>query len=268
MKTCYICDKEIREEQKICYDCYKEVKNLKEIPANEIVLDCDHREFGDITLRRMGMILSVEGYRLEIYKAEGQKSYHIHIKNIPHIEELPKKQNKLYKELFLKKYMKRITEILGYEPEGLEKMDFTLCVPNHLVAEEYKTHFKYKTEKKLIVVINEENRNFCEIELYNLATQEKEEYKPQVEGSGITAKIIEKISIVDIAKQFGLSIQGNKTLCPFHPDNNTPSLVFYESQGRYICFGCNKKGNIIDFYSKLKGLKPKFKYEMVKENDL
>ena len=267
MKTCYKCGKEIREEQKICYDCYKRLNNLREVLPNEIILDCDNREHGDLTLRRMGMLLSNEGYRLEIYKAEGQKSYHIHIKNIPHIEELPKEQNKLYKELFLKKYMKEFVNILGYEPEGLSAMDFSLCIPKHLLAEEYKLHFKYHKEKKLIAVINEDYTNFCEVEIYNLATQEEKEYKPNIESSGITAKIIEKISIIDIGKQFGLDIQGNKTLCPFHSDNKTPSLVFYENQGRYICFGCNQKGNIIDFYFKIKQLNPNFKYKMKIKNE-
>ena len=263
MKRCYKCSTEIREEQKICYSCYKKLNNLREVYPNEIILDWDSREHGDINLRRIGMVLSIEGYRMEFYKAEGQKSYHVHIKDIPHIKELTKQQNKLYKELFLKKYMKRLVELLGYEPEDLDKLDFSLCIYKHLLAEENKLHFKYKKEKKLIAVVNEGYKNFCEIEIYNLVIQEKTEYKPNVKGSGITAKIIEKINIIDMANQFGLSVQNNKVLCPFHEDNKTPSLVFYENQGRFICFGCNQKGNIIDFYSKLKELNPNFKFKML-----
>jgi hypothetical protein len=260
MKTCE-CGNEIRDDQSICHECFQKINNLRPIGRDEIVLDCDDRENGDNLLRQVGMCFSVDGYELEVWRVQGGKSYHIHIKNIPHISELPKEQNKLYKELLLKKYMHKVVELLGYEPAGINKLDFSLCIPDHLVAEENKLHFKYKQEKKLIAIINEENLNYCDMEIYSQATQQTKKYNPKINGSGITAKIVQRISIIDMAKQFGLSVNKNKTLCPFHKDNNTPSLVFYEEQGRFTCFGCDIKGNIIIFYAMLKQLNPDFKYK-------
>jgi len=260
MKTCPYCKIEIREDQSICYECYKQINNLRPVARNEVVLDCDDRENGDLCLRRIGMVFAFDGYELEVWRVEGGKSYHIHIKTIPHIAELPKNQNESYKVLLIKKYIQKLKELLGYESEGVNKIDFTLCQPDHLVAEENKPHFKYKQEKKLIAIINEGKLNFCDKEVYNLAIQEKEEYKPLVKGSGITAQIVQAISIKEIANQFGLKVEKNKCLCPFHEDNKTPSLYFYESQGRFYCFGCLAHGNIIKFYTMLKDLNPNFQY--------
>jgi len=259
------CGSEIRDDQTICFSCYKKSKNLKPIARDEVVLDCDIREneFGDIGVCRVTQLMVIDGYKIEIYKSKGQKSYHTHIKNIPHISDLPKEQNELYKKLLIQKYIKKVREII--EAPELDKIDYTLCQLGHLVAEENKPHFKYKTIKKLIAVLNENNENFADLEIYRLAIQEKKEYKPIVKGSGITAKIIRAISIKDIARQFGLSLIGNKCLCPFHPDNKTPSLVFYEEQGRYCCFGCMAKGNIIKFYASLKELNPNFVYKKPQE---
>lgn len=265
MKLCK-CGTEIRDDQKQCYGCFKSSQNLKSVARDEIILDCDDRKNGDMILEQISQLIAIDGYRLEMWKAAGQKSYHVYIRNIPHIAELPAEQNKLYKELLIKKYQFKLREMLGCEPEGLSKIDFSLCVPDHLVAAENKPHFKYKTEKKLIAVINPNCKNFCEKDIYEEVTsQDVLNYKPQVTGTGITAKIIQKISIIDIARQFGLDVHGNKTLCPFHPDNKTPSLVFYEQQGRFCCFGCQAKGNIIKFYAMLKGIRLDFVYHKPKE---
>jgi len=264
-KFCNLCKTEIKEEQEICFDCFKRINNLREIEKNEIVLECDDRINGDEILRQIGLLFSVEGYCLEVWRVEGGKSFHIHIKNIPQISELSNEENKLYKELLIKKYIQILKNILGYIPTGLDKLDFSLCNNNHLIAEENKLHFKYKKPKLLIDIVNRGENNFCDKEIYELVKQNKQEYKPTIKGSGITAQIIQKISIIDIAKQFGLSVYKNKTLCPFHPDNNTPSLVFYEQQGRFYCFGCQANGNIIKFYAMLKKLNPNFRYTKTKE---
>lgn len=55
------------------------------------------------------------------------------------------------------------------------------------------------------------------------------------------------------AEYYGLNIQRNgMTLCPFHNDH-TPSL---KVDTRFYCFGCQAKGDVIDFVSKLFGLSP------------
>ena len=53
------------------------------------------------------------------------------------------------------------------------------------------------------------------------------------------------------AEYYGLNVQRNgMTLCPFH-DDHAPSL---KVDTRFYCFGCQVKGDVIDFVSKLFGL--------------
>lgn len=53
------------------------------------------------------------------------------------------------------------------------------------------------------------------------------------------------------AEYYGLNVQRNgMTLCPFHNDH-APSL---KVDTRFYCFGCQAKGDVIDFVSKLFGL--------------
>ena len=223
---------------------------MRPIARDEIVLDCDDRDNGDLGIRQLCIGFSLAGYCIEIYRAEGQKSYHAHIKGIPHIADLPKEQNRLYKELLIKKYIQMARE---YHPcPALDKLDFSPCIPDHLIAQESKAHFKYGSVKKLIAVVNEGYQNFCDSEIYNLAMQTttlKPLQPSNIEGSGVTAQIIRKIKIISIAQRFGISVNNNGMAeCPFHPDTK-PSLKFYSEQGRFYCFGCHLHGNIIFFYA-------------------
>lgn len=221
------------------YKEFQGIKNLRKIKPNEIVFDIDNRELGFEAINFIALKLYNRKYRFEIYYAEGQKSPHLHIKEIPYIDKLSKEQNKQYKEKILDKYSE------GYIP------DKSLCVYEHLIAEENKPHFKYKTIKRLLGIWNDNLKNFCEKDIYEQAKQEQE-YKPKIKGSGITAHIIRNISIIDLARSYGLDVnKSGFAVCPFHEDNN-PSLKFYEEQGRFFCFGCNLKGNIIDFLALLK----------------
>lgn len=53
------------------------------------------------------------------------------------------------------------------------------------------------------------------------------------------------------AEYYGLNVQRNSmTLCPFHNDHD-PSL---KVDTRFYCFGCQAKGDVIDFVSRLFGL--------------
>ena len=62
-----------------------------------------------------------------------------------------------------------------------------------------------------------------------------------------------QITTRQAAEYYGLSIQRNgMTLCPFHNDHD-PSL---KVDTRFYCFGCQAKGDVIDFVSKLFGLSP------------
>ena len=59
-------------------------------------------------------------------------------------------------------------------------------------------------------------------------------------------KISEKISILDVAKKYGIEVKRNKSPCPFHADKD-PSLVFYPKTNSWFCFGCRKGGDVINF---------------------
>jgi hypothetical protein len=50
-------------------------------------------------------------------------------------------------------------------------------------------------------------------------------------------------------------VGGNEyeAICPFH-DDKKPSFNFNDHTGQYFCHGCNKKGDLIHFYAKIKGL--------------
>ena len=53
------------------------------------------------------------------------------------------------------------------------------------------------------------------------------------------------------AEYYGLTVQRNgMTLCPFHNDHD-PSL---KVDTRFYCFGCQAKGDVIDFVSRLFGI--------------
>lgn len=63
-----------------------------------------------------------------------------------------------------------------------------------------------------------------------------------------------KLSIVDVAINCGLKVKNNKAICPFHADTN-PSLHFYPNTNTFFCFGCQAKGDIIEFYRRIKEVK-------------
>lgn len=67
-------------------------------------------------------------------------------------------------------------------------------------------------------------------------------------------KISEKISILDVAKKYGLKVKANKCPCPFHADK-APSLVFYPKTNSFYCFGCNTGGDVISFIQNMMEVK-------------
>jgi len=208
------------------------------IKDNEIVFDADDREKGWEAINFIGVNLYNAGIRFHLEFAEGQKSPHLIVDNIHFLEDLSKEELAAYKKLFIKKYTPK-----GY----LNIIDFQLC-KKHRVAEVGKKHYRYGTIKKILSKFNQDKENFLEedilIESKSRTTQER---KRDVKiTSGITNKIVQKISIIDLAERYGLKVRGNKAICPFHKDSN-PSLNLDDSRGLFYCFGCGAGGNIIDF---------------------
>lgn len=61
-----------------------------------------------------------------------------------------------------------------------------------------------------------------------------------------------KVDLVTLAWEYGLDLlpQNNGDyvcLCPFHDDNETPSLRFYVQTNTYHCFGCQAGASVFEF---------------------
>jgi hypothetical protein len=212
------------------------------IEQNEIVIEFDNCPLSWEAVNNTCWALVQSGYNIQLWYAQGQKCPHIHLKNF-NVRLIP-----AYKKTFMKKYI---------PSEFQQFADFQLC-STHRIAEENKPHFKYGTEKKLIGFWNEGKENKIDLDLMQEALKEQKEIMKErniaVQGSGITAEIVKKISIIQLAKDYGLKVRGNMAVCPFHNDSN-PSLSFNDAKGWFHCFGCDKKGNIIKFTALMERLK-------------
>lgn len=70
---------------------------------------------------------------------------------------------------------------------------------------------------------------------------------------GIYSQIKEQVSTRAVAEHYGYKVGRNGMMrCPFHNDQ-TPSM---KADQNFICFGCQEKGNVIDFTAKLFGITP------------
>ena len=221
--------------------------NQRYIWDNEIVFDVDNRDIGFEAINFIGSKLIRAGYRFEIWYARGQKSPHLHVKDICFLDlDLNPEELKKYKELFIKKYA----------PEKyMDFVDFSLC-PKHKIAEEDKPHYKYGTPKKLLWLFNKDKINRAEDELIIKAKKMAE--KTTKLKKQIQKKIKGKIgkSIIEIAKNYGIVIKGNMANCPFH-NEKIPSLSLDDAKGIFHCFGCGMSGNIVDFIYELRKLEKK-----------
>jgi hypothetical protein len=228
-----------------------QIKNWRPILDNEIVIEYDDSPNSWEAINGTGINLFKDGFAFEIWYAKGQRSCHIHIKNLEGFNVSDEARPKA-KELF----------ILKYVPEKHKPfVDLKMSEAKRLIAEENKLHFKYHTIKKLLGEFNQGHSNIFPkyiIQEAEESLKEKHQRKVSVVSSGITAEIIKKVSIIDLAKRrYKLDVDARGLcVCPFHNDND-PSLKFYDEQGKFCCFGrgCDKKGNIIDFIKYMEELK-------------
>jgi hypothetical protein len=70
--------------------------------------------------------------------------------------------------------------------------------------------------------------------------------KVNLRQSRVKKLINENIKISDIARGYGLKLRNNMAVCPFHADSQA-SLGFDDTRNIYHCFGCNAKGDLIEF---------------------
>ena len=69
--------------------------------------------------------------------------------------------------------------------------------------------------------------------------------------TGIYSAVKEQVSTREVAEHYGYKVSRNGMMrCPFHDDRN-PSMKVDQN---FICFGCQEKGDVIRFASKLFGL--------------
>ena len=68
------------------------------------------------------------------------------------------------------------------------------------------------------------------------------------------------VSLVETAQRFGIELTKDgrefKACCPFHAEQ-TPSFTIFrgnDGMGRFYCFGCGERGDLVDFVIKLKGV--------------
>lgn len=82
----------------------------------------------------------------------------------------------------------------------------------------------------------------------------------------IIEKINARVSISEIIEHFGgLKLDRNgKAKCPFHTER-TGSLSVIEKENFFKCFGCDAKGDAIDFVQKIKGIDNKEAIRLVAE---
>ena len=77
--------------------------------------------------------------------------------------------------------------------------------------------------------------------------------RKEVMITGIYSAIKEQVSTREVAEHYGYKVSRNGMMrCPFHEDRN-PSM---KVDRNFICFGCQEKGDVIRFASKLFGLPP------------
>lgn len=77
-------------------------------------------------------------------------------------------------------------------------------------------------------------------------------------NNDILTAVKQGVDILDVARnstRFTLKDAGNGRFvspCPFH-DEKEPSLYIYTDRQQFTCFGCQKKGDVIDLYQELTG---------------
>lgn len=70
----------------------------------------------------------------------------------------------------------------------------------------------------------------------------------------IFEKVKASVTIKDAAEHYGIKLASNNMICcPFHDDRH-PSMKLNDNY--FYCFGCGETGDVVDFVSKLFGIKP------------
>jgi hypothetical protein len=215
---------------------FMKLRNWRYIEPNEIVIEFDEFPQWNVYIESHDAIdlarknIEKAGYFCEIYD-HGGKSYHLHIKDFE------KDLSPEYKKAFIKKYV----------PEKyINVVDYSLCSNKHCIAEENKKHWKTGLIKGILWETTQEcvtNRIEPEIEKSIVIPEKRNDILPT---TNLTAKIVARVKITDVARKYGFTLRGSMAICKFHGER-TPSLHFDNSKGVFYCHACHIKGNIIEF---------------------
>ena len=82
--------------------------------------------------------------------------------------------------------------------------------------------------------------------------------KPVVKPGHVDLEALKaRLDIVSVIENYGIVLKkaghNLKACCPFH-DERTPSFMVYPDQNRFQCFGCQAKGDTLDFIMKFEGI--------------
>lgn len=145
----------------------------------------------------------------------------------------------------------------------IEKVIRELCDTSSNPGKEEWNYWKHITKKMLrhmsvmgvisyVLAISEEQAE--EFEYPFLQFDEIVKKPLKVYGKSKADEIIKaSLKITEVAKNYGLKVKKNKSICPFHPDTD-PSLSFSDAKNVFFCHGCHTKGDLITFIKKMEGL--------------
>ena len=72
--------------------------------------------------------------------------------------------------------------------------------------------------------------------------------------SSVFEAVKSAVTLRQAAENYGITVNRSGMICcPFHPDRH-PSMKLYDDH--FYCFGCHKRGDVIDFAAELLGLSP------------
>lgn len=159
-------------------------------------------------------------------------------------------------------------EWLDSDPEGMkimiqDKLKELFEERQALLQEIRENNKKYLLEEEgwiydLIAELGNENFKKTQRQINKFLWMKNYLEKGQGVEQGINDSDIEQAREVPILSLIGVPIQNaggykKKIICPLHQEK-TASLIIYESNNTWWCFGCNKGGSVIDWVMQNEGV--------------
>ncbi len=108
--------------------------------------------------------------------------------------------------------------------------------------------------KSDLVQLNKEKKNI--LRAMNIITGKESKNRSRGKINSLMVANAREFPLISLAGAYVENFRksGSKTYkgnCPFH-DDRTPSFVVYTDSNRFICFGCETKGDVISFLMEIK----------------